>query len=265
LPESAFTRKRLNDILVLFMLSIERQNALREQYRQENPGWRPATEVYAGVVRDRLRPNSRVLDLGCGRGGLVEQLGHPLLQVVGLDPDLRSLIEHRLANEKPSFPRAAAWSSRLPFADSSFDLIFASWVLEHLAHPQEDLGQIARVLRPDGCFVFITPNKRHPLTGLNRLLGRLSSFQDRFVQRAYGRAPGDTFPAYYRANTASKLQHLAQASNMQLIELAFISDPTYLAFRPVLFSLSRRLESRLAEEKGIHLVGCMRRETTNPR
>ena len=65
------------------MLSLDRQNKLREQYRQMHPTWRPATEVFADLVRAQLRPESRVLDVGCGRGGLVEQLEHPLPQVVG--------------------------------------------------------------------------------------------------------------------------------------------------------------------------------------
>ena len=50
------------------MLSLERQNELREAYRRANPGWRPATEVYADLVRGRLSGQARLLDLGCGRG-----------------------------------------------------------------------------------------------------------------------------------------------------------------------------------------------------
>ena len=122
------------------MITLDRQNTLREQYRQQRPGWRPATEVYADLVRAHLGPESRVLDVGCGRGGLVEQLAHPLAQMVGVDPDWLSLKEHRL-----DMPRAAAISHALPFAAGSFDLIFASWVLEHLARPQADLAEMAEI------------------------------------------------------------------------------------------------------------------------
>ena len=73
------------------MLTLDRQNALREAYRIMRPGWQPATERFAALVRTHLSPDSRILDLGCGRGGLVEQLNHPLAQIVGIDPDwLRS-------------------------------------------------------------------------------------------------------------------------------------------------------------------------------
>ena len=77
------------------MLSLDRQNELRQQYQQQNPDWRPATEIYANLVREWLRPSALVLDIGCGRGGLVEQLEHPLSQTVGIDPDWQSLVEHR--------------------------------------------------------------------------------------------------------------------------------------------------------------------------
>lgn len=237
------------------MLSLEKQNTLREQWRQTHPGWRPATEVYADLVRAHLQPEARVLDVGCGRGGLIEQLAHPLDKVVGVDPDWLSLREHRLV-----MPRAAAFSHALPFASDSFDLIFASWVLEHLIHPQTDLAEIARVLKPGGVFVFITPNRQHPLVGLNRWLARFARLQDKLVTKLYGRAAADTFPAFYRANTPSTLAHLAQQNQLTLTTLHTITDPTYLAFTPTLFHLMARLETRLAAQRRIHLVGIMSQE-----
>ncbi len=236
------------------MITLDRQNTLREQYRQQRPGWRPATEVYADLVRAHLGPESRVLDVGCGRGGLVEQLAHPLAQMVGVDPDWLSLKEHRL-----DMPRAAAISHALPFAPHSFDLVFASWVLEHLARPQADLAEMARVLKPGGVFVFITPNRRHPLVGMNRWLARFARLQDKLVETLYGRAAADTFPAFYRANTQADLHHLAQQNGLTLTTLHPIADPTYLAFTPALFRLMAWFEGRLSPTRHIHFVGLMTR------
>jgi ubiquinone/menaquinone biosynthesis C-methylase UbiE len=241
------------------MLSLEQQNRLREQYSQSNPGWRPATEVFADLVRDNLQPGVRLLDLGCGRGGLVEQLEAQTGQMIGIDPDVQSLREHRLAMLDPPLPRVAGFSEQLPFAAESFDLVFASWLLEHLRQPAMVFRQIGRVLRLGGVFVFITPNKRHPLSGLNRLAGRFAWLQGSAVRRLYGRAPEDTFPVSYRANTAAELGRLARFGEMRLVQLEAISDPTYLAFRPFLLRLAGRLESRLAADRGIHLVGYCRR------
>lgn len=242
------------------MLSLDRQNQLRERYRAEHPGWRPATEIYADFVRDYLQPGSVVLDLGCGRGGLVEQLDHPLSQVVGLDPDWISLNEHRLASHHPPFPRTAGVSHHLPFAKCSFDLVFASWLLEHLDQPGADFWEIGRVLQPGGAFIFITPNKRHPLSGLNLTLSRFGSLQDRFVPRFYGRSPADAFPAYYRANTEADLGRLARKGKMHLVELETIPDPTYLSFRSSLYRLSCWFEGLLPADRSIHLVGIARKE-----
>ncbi len=237
------------------MLSLDEQNRLREAYRHEHPGWQPATERYAALVRAHLRPHSRVLDLGCGRGGLVEQLNHPLAQIIGIDPDLASLREHRLP-----LPRAQAISSRLPLPDRSIDVAFASWLLEHLPEPWRDFAELARVLRPGGAFVFITPNRRHPLALLNRLLGRAGQGQRWLVSRLYGRGEGDTFPTAYRANSPQTLAALAAVHGLRLALLETIEDPTYLAFTPALFRLAQRLGKRLPPERRLHLVGVLQPE-----
>lgn len=235
------------------MLSLEQQNSLREEYRLAHPGWRPATEVYAEMVRRHLQPNSRALDLGCGRGGLVEQLGHPLHLVTAVDPDFDSLREHRL-----NMPRTAGMSQHLPFADDTFDLIFASWLLEHLERPLQTFQAIGRVLRRGGVFVFITPNRRHPLSLLNHAFGRFSQLQGRMVGWLYGRGGSDAFPTYYQANTVRTLQQLCVACDLRPDEIQTVPDPTYMAFTPALFRLMCRIERRLPADRQIHLVGAIR-------
>ncbi len=242
------------------MLSLDKQNELREQYRTSHPDWRPATEAYAALVLEYVNPHGRVLDLGCGRGGLVEQLGHPLSQLVGLDPDWPSLVEHRLA---PALPRTAGLSAALPFRRDSFDLIFASWLLEHLAAPAVDVAELGRVLRPSGAFVFITPNGQHPLSWLNHQLGRFTAVQGRLVEWLYGRAEADAFPTRYRANTRTQLQALAGQAGLRLVHLEAIADPTYLAFVPQLWPLLTAVENRLPAARRIHLVGVMQKKGEN--
>ena len=236
------------------MLSLERQNELREEYRRRRPHWRPATELYASLVRSRLRPGHRLLDLGCGRGGLVEQLNHPLPQTMGLDPDLASLRHHRL-----DLVRVQGTSAALPFAGKSFDVTIASWLLEHVPQPARDMREVARVLRPGGAFIFITPNARHPLALLNRLLGRGEVVQNRLVQWLYGRAAVDSFPTYYEANSRQDLLRLAAASGLELEVLKAVADPTYLALNKLLFRVMQKVEEGLPSERKLHLVGLLKR------
>jgi SAM-dependent methyltransferase len=236
------------------MLSLDRQNALREQYRTDNPEWQPATEVFAAAVRSFLDEDSQVLDVGCGRGGLVEQLGHPLSQIVGIDPDWLSLTQHRL-----SLPRCVAFSDGLPLPEASIDVAYASWVLEHLASPSADLNELARVLKPGGVFVFITPNVDHPLVQLNRVFGRMSIIQQRLVRFLYGRLEDDTFPVAYQANSVVELRWLAEDAGLALHTLEAVSDPTYMAFNAVLYRLMCRFEESLSAEKRLHFVGIMQK------
>ena len=46
-------------------------------------------------------------------------------------------------------------AERLPFADASFDTVVSTWTLCTIPDPVAALGEVRRVLRPDGVFLFL--------------------------------------------------------------------------------------------------------------
>jgi ubiquinone/menaquinone biosynthesis C-methylase UbiE len=234
------------------MLSLDQQNAYRARLGALQPNWRPATEVYEATIRRYLRPNTQLLDVGCGRGGVLEQLATREYRMMGVDPDTRSLVEHRLSVQ--TVPRAAGLMGQLPFRSASFDLVISSWVLEHLPRPAVAFAEAARVLRPGGHMITLAPNGWHPVTALNRLLAWARPLQARLVPRLYGRSEEDAFPVHYRANSVRHLRQLGRTAGLVPITVQTISDPTYLAFNETLFQLSRGLERLLPARAWVHIV-----------
>ena len=230
------------------MLSLERQEAYRRRYAGERPGWQPATHVYRDIIIDYLPSLRRVLDLGCGRGGIMELLHPQAGLAVGVDPDLISLREHRAL----ALPRACGLAGRLPFSNDVFDLVCSSWVLEHLADPAAGFREVARVLRGGGHFVLVTPNRRHPLLAFNRALRWTGG---RVVDWLYGREAEDTFPAFYRANTGQEIDGWAGEVGLRRVAFHRVGDPTYLAFNESLYRLACWWERLVPAALRVHLVG----------
>ncbi|WP_236254386.1 class I SAM-dependent methyltransferase [Mucisphaera calidilacus] len=95
----------------------------------------------------------RVLDFGCGWGGESVWLAERGAEVTGCDISA-SAIEHaqRFAAERgvAGVDFALSDSTRLPFADDSFDAVFSTDVFEHVMDLPAVLGELRRVLRPGG-------------------------------------------------------------------------------------------------------------------
>lgn len=231
------------------MTTSDRLERYRRRYAARTPGWTPATARYQGWVADRLTPSARVLDLGCGRGGIVERLG-TTGRWVGVDPDRASLREHRA----PALPRLQGVADGLPFAGATFDIVACSWVLEHLADPRQAFAEVARVLRPGGTFLLLTPNARHPIPRLSRWLARLSALQARIVPRLYGRAAADAFPVHYRANTPTQIDRLAGETGLRLARMELVEDPAYFAWNRPTFALAQCLEALLPALWKVHII-----------
>ena len=233
------------------ILPLAVQNAFRERYRAIRPGWTSSGDQLEAIVRSHVSPSSRVLDLGCGRGGVVELFWREVKLAAGLDPDVPSLSEHRA----PGMVAVRGVGEHIPFAGETFDLVVCVWVLEHLKDPAQALREVRRVLRSGGHFVFVTPNMRNPLMLANRIGKAMPSLQRRLVPRIYGRVEADTFPVQYRANTVPAIRSLAGEAGLDVFDLRVVPDPTYLAVNRVMFRASVMSERVMPRGWGVHLLG----------
>jgi SAM-dependent methyltransferase len=177
-----------------------------------------------------FQPGDRVLDAGCGSGRLFTyDLRGRAARIVGVDaqPELGG----NPNIEEPVLGDLAA----LPFRNQTFDLIICKHVLEHLERPPAAFRELARVLRPQGRLVILTPNRLHYVPLLASLLPH--PFQ-RMVARGRGLTLREVHVTRYRANTPRRLRRLAREAGLQMAELhLFETAPVYLSFNPLAFAL----------------------------
>ncbi len=103
----------------------------------------------------------RLLDLGCGTGGMSMAAATQYDRVVGVDVALRWLVmgQRRLAEGNISVPLICANAESLPFREGSFQAVVADAVLEHVTSSMKMRDETLRVLEPGGAFFFTTNNR----------------------------------------------------------------------------------------------------------
>jgi ubiquinone/menaquinone biosynthesis C-methylase UbiE len=110
---------------------------------------RPLFEKY-------LRPDSLMLEGGCGLGNYVTYYSARGFKVIGLDFAQRAL--KTLRARQPHLKLCGGDVSRLPFADKTFDLYYSGGVVEHFEDgAEESLKEARRVLKDDGVLLISVP------------------------------------------------------------------------------------------------------------
>ena len=116
--------------------------------------WRNVGNSASYLLAD-LIPGRSLLDVGCGPGSLTADLAERLApgRVVGIDSAEEALAEAselaaRSGSSNLEFRHADVYE--LPYDDSSFDLVHAHQLLQHLEHPERALAEMARVCRAGG-------------------------------------------------------------------------------------------------------------------
>ena len=143
--------------------AVHRQYATESNLETRRSVWQPTAdgrdpvEVAAAIVR-ASGPRA-VLEVGCGTGAFAERMttDNPGSTVIATDQSGRFVeltaargVDARLADVQD-----------LPFADDSFDLVAAMWMLYHVPDLHRGLAEVRRVLRPGGRFLAVTNGDGH--------------------------------------------------------------------------------------------------------
>jgi SAM-dependent methyltransferase len=100
-------------------------------------------------------PAPKILDIGCGTGFNLDYLRqHGYTDVVGLDFSTNAL---KFCQSRRLTQLALGDGVEPPFCSSSFDVIMALDLIEHLEDDQSALQGLARLLKPDGSLIIFTP------------------------------------------------------------------------------------------------------------
>lgn len=106
--------------------------------------------------------DSLVLDVACGTGYGVEQLCKAgAKKVYGVDIDKESILFAQENHKHSNANYICGTASRLDFEDNTFDVIVTFETIEHLQNEERKayLGELFRVLKPQGQVILSTPNK----------------------------------------------------------------------------------------------------------
>ena len=110
------------------------------------------TESLAPLFADAaaIAPGMRVLDVGCGPGGLTSELARRVgaKSVAAIDPAPQFAAACR--DRHPGADVREGVAEALPWDDGAFDATLCSLVVAFMQDPERGLGEMARVTRPGG-------------------------------------------------------------------------------------------------------------------
>ncbi len=109
--------------------------------------------------RDRVVPaaTGRVLEIGIGSGLNLPFYGADVSRIIGIDPSPKLLDMTRNAARRTRMPLELAQGSAeaLPIEDRSIDTVVSTWTLCSVPQVHRALGEMRRVLKPDGRLLFV--------------------------------------------------------------------------------------------------------------
>jgi SAM-dependent methyltransferase len=132
----------------------------RSEYHYALFEYHRSAKILKRIEGEGIEVRGRVLDAGCGSGGIAVSFAEESGLAVGLDVKNKfGDAGRRLASERGlgNAVFVQGDGTALPFRSESFDLVLSHSVIEHVASAESYLRECHRVLRPSGILFLQTP------------------------------------------------------------------------------------------------------------
>jgi 2-polyprenyl-3-methyl-5-hydroxy-6-metoxy-1,4-benzoquinol methylase len=169
-------------------------------------------------LTEAVDPGATILDLAAAQGNFTLDLAERGYRVTWNDlrADLVGYVQRKYERGDVIFIAGNAFE--LPFAEG-FDCVLFGEVIEHVAHPDQFMANISRLVKPGGVAVMTTPNGRYFRNGLPRF----SDFPDPSVFEAEQFKPdsdGHIFLLW-----PDEIRRFAQQSGLIIEQQTFFTTP----------------------------------------
>jgi ubiquinone/menaquinone biosynthesis C-methylase UbiE len=104
-----------------------------------------------------LKPGDKILEIGCGIGTVVFELAKQGYDAMGTDISQVAVEYGR--SKYAGVHLEVQPAEELPFDEGTFDVVLSFDLFEHIARIDRHVGEVHRVLKPSGYYLFQTPNK----------------------------------------------------------------------------------------------------------
>jgi len=193
------------------------QDVYLEKFYPQKSWRRDGTRDFFQLLKEHC--SGRILEIGAGPSNTTSDYLLTLGELHGIDVDTDVLQNSALLT-------AAVFENDFPFPDESFDSCVSNYVCEHIEQPEEHLGEVWRVLKPGGTYIFRTPNRFHYTSMVSSLTPH--SFHLRTANKLRAIDGHDPYPTFYRLNSRGKLQRLAEGAGFGVEYLRLIEkEPSY--------------------------------------
>ncbi len=110
-----------------------------------------------------VRPDTVLLDLGCGAGNLVAEGRKQNCLVFGCDISFKEGKHTAELEASGAIRKVSLDPYRLPFDDGSIDCVVSDQVFEHVMDYDACIAEIRRVLKSDGTTLHVFPSRYSPI------------------------------------------------------------------------------------------------------
>lgn len=117
-------------------------------------------DSYNFIIENNISKYSNILEIGCNIGSLLNLLSESgYTQIIGVDIATEAIKYGRNKYPKLKNRLLACDGDKLPFKNNEFDVVLSFDLLEHIPNAEDHLKEIRRILKPNGIYLFQTPNK----------------------------------------------------------------------------------------------------------
>lgn len=239
------------------------QEAYQARFYPESSGWIDGDTEFHRLCASVIPAGGNILEIGSGPPNPTSRFLHSLGRLTGVD------VDPEIHTNDALDAAHVITGDTYPVEDNTFDACVSTSVIEHITDPASHMREVRRVLKPNGVYVFRTPNRFHYITIVAALTPHW--FHELVANRLRNLPPGShaPYPTFYRMNSRGSIRRAASEARLEVEQLRLIEkEPWYGRSSRILF-LAFVLYERIVNSHQllagfrVNLLGVLRKRSVD--